>query len=64
MDEAFTFEEFLQRYKLGRTATFEEIAAGRLIVSRVGRRILISRQRADEWLKSHERIPDIAKAAA
>ena len=54
-DEAFTFDEFLGRYKIGRTKAFEEIKSGRLVVARAGKRILISRKRADDWLKLLER---------
>lgn len=50
----YTFDEFRAKYKAGRTKAFEAIKNGDLVVSRNGRRILISRQRADEWLRSLE----------
>ncbi len=53
-EQAYTLDQFLAAYRIGRTTAFEEIKSGRLVVSRVGRRLLISRQRADEWLASCE----------
>lgn len=50
--QAFTIDEFINSYKLGRTKVYEEIAAGRLSSYRLGRRRYISAQAAADW-QSH-----------
>lgn len=47
---AFTVEEFMASYGLGRTTTYEEINAGRLKALKLGRKTLIPRDSADAWL--------------
>ena len=49
---ALTVDEFGQAYGPGRTTIYEEIKAGRLKALKFGRRTLIPRESADEWLAS------------
>jgi hypothetical protein len=47
---AFTIAEFVQLSGLGRSHIYKEIAAGRLIVRKAGRRSLILRDEGLAWL--------------
>ncbi len=47
---AFTVKEFCKSYAIGRTTAYEEIKSGRLQSRKVGRRTLILRIDADNWL--------------
>ncbi len=47
-----TVQEFCNSYKIGRTKYQEEVNAGRLKVKRVGRRVLIPVEAAEEWLEA------------
>jgi excisionase family DNA binding protein len=47
---AFAIREFCQRYSVGRTRAYQEIAAGRLRAVKVGRRTLIAHDAAEAWL--------------
>ena len=58
---ALTVEEFIAAYGIGRTTTYEEIAAGRLMAVKLGRRTIIPREAADAWLAS---LPPIKSKAA
>ena len=58
---ALTVEEFIAAYGIGRTTTYEEIAAGRLAAVKLGRRTIIPREAADAWLAS---LPPIKTKAA
>ena len=49
---AFSISEFCQRYSVGRTVAYAEIAAGRLQALKLGRRTLISLDGAEEWLRA------------
>ena len=49
---AFTVEEFMAAFGLGRTTTYEEINAGRLTALKLGRKTLIPRDSAEAWLAS------------
>ena len=49
---AFPIDEFCRRYGIGRTNTYQEIAAGRLRAVKVGRRTLITQDAAEAWLSS------------
>jgi hypothetical protein len=51
---------FCTKYSVGRTKAFEEIAAGRLIATKLGRRTLIRPRHARAWLDS---LPTTATAA-
>jgi hypothetical protein len=46
--------EAFQRVGLGRTKFFEEVKSGRLVVARSGRVLLLTEERAQEYLRSCE----------
>ena len=50
--QAFTIPDFCRAYGIGRTRTYAEIAAGRLLARKVGRRTLILKRDAAAWLNS------------
>ena len=50
LPRAFSIREFCRQYGIGRTHTYEEIAAGRLRAVKVGRRTLIKSDAAEAWL--------------
>jgi excisionase family DNA binding protein len=52
MERILTINEFCQRYKLGRTKTYGEIAEGRLKSVRVGAKRLIRADDAEAWAAS------------
>ena len=59
--QAYTVREFCRAYGIGRSLTYIEIAAGRLLVRKAGRRTLILKADADAWLASlpvGTRLPD------
>jgi len=56
---AFSVTEFCRGYDMGRTKTYQEIAAGRLRAVKVGRRTLITRDDAEAWLAA---LPELKKA--
>lgn len=64
IDQAFTIEQFVATYKVGRTALYEEIKAGRLAIYKVGRRTYVSARAASEWQRKLEQQPAGEKAAA
>ncbi len=41
--------QFLRAYPIGRTKFYQEIAAGRIRVMKVGRRTLITKEAAAKW---------------
>lgn len=45
-----TLPEFCKRHSISRTAAYREIGEGRLRITKVGRRTLIARPDAEEWL--------------
>jgi excisionase family DNA binding protein len=47
---AYTINDFCRYYGIGRTKTYGEIAAGRLLARKVGKRTLILKSDADRWL--------------
>ncbi|MBO6754399.1 MAG: hypothetical protein JJ903_15130 [Spongiibacter sp.] len=47
--DAMSVHTFARRHGLGPVKTYEEIAAGRLITMKVGRRRLISQEAAAKW---------------
>jgi excisionase family DNA binding protein len=49
---AFAIKEFCRRYAIGRTTAYAEIAAGRLLAVKVGKRTLITYEAAEAWLAS------------
>lgn len=50
--KAQTVNQFLADVPIGRTKLYEEIAAGRLVAVKVGRRTLIRAEDAEAWLNS------------
>lgn len=54
---ALTIPEFCTLYGIGRTFTYEEIGAGRLRVRKAGKRTLIRKVDADDWLNSLPETP-------
>jgi hypothetical protein len=57
---AFSFPDFCQWAGIGRTRAYEEIKAGRLTVTKCGKRTLVRVDDAKAWLNS---LPKGAKAA-
>lgn len=49
---AFTVNEFLDWARISRTTFYKEVSAGRLRLRKVGKRSLVLRQTAEEWLNS------------
>ena len=49
LDGALTVEAFCEKYNVGRTSFYEEVAAGRLQARKRGARTLISRDEARRW---------------
>jgi hypothetical protein len=49
---AFSIAAFCERYGIGRTSAYEEIAAGRLQVVKAGKRTLVPADAAESWLRS------------
>ncbi len=47
---AYTIDESCDAARVGRTTLYEEIAAGRLIARKVGRRTIILRDDLKSWL--------------
>ena len=54
MKKAFTIDEFIDAYKVGRTITYEELASGRLKSYKLGRRRYISAEAAEDWQRRLE----------
>ena len=52
---ALTVPQFCEAFALGRTKTYELIRAGDLVMKKVGRRSLITRESAEAWFR---RLPD------
>jgi len=50
--ELFTVPQFIERYAISRTSLYEEAKRGRLRLLKRGRRTLIERQAAEDWLDS------------
>jgi excisionase family DNA binding protein len=49
---AMSVDDFCQRYRIGRTKTYEEINAGRLKARKAGKRTIIAEEDAEEWLSN------------
>jgi hypothetical protein len=60
VDGATTIEKFCAENGVGRTFVYGEIAAGRLIPKKAGRRTLIPRVEARRWLNA---LPNTCKKA-
>ncbi|TXM71677.1 hypothetical protein FV226_14290 [Methylobacterium sp. WL12] len=59
---AFSLKEFLHWSGIGRTKTLEEITGGRLRAVKVGRRLLIPVEAAQDWLAAQPRVGTIGTA--
>lgn len=53
-ENAYTIPEFIDKFKVGRTITYEEIASGRLTTYKVGRRRYVSAHAACDWQRRLE----------
>ncbi len=62
--KAFTIDEFIDAYKVGRTITYEELASGRLKSYKLGRRRYISAEAAEAWQRQLERESNPAEEVA
>jgi hypothetical protein len=47
---AFSIPELAKAASIGRTSIYSEVAAGRLITTKIGRRTVVTRQHALAWL--------------
>ena len=52
MKSAMAVTEFCLEFGISRTAAYREIQVGRLKIKKCGRRTLVSREDAEEWLRS------------
>ena len=52
--DAYRVEEFCGRNRIGKTKFYEEVYAGRLKIFKVGRRTLVSRAAAENWIRQLE----------
>lgn len=52
IDGALTVKEFCQTYKIGHTAVYSEIGAGRLTAKKRGTRTLIPKASARQWFEN------------
>lgn len=52
---AYTIDEAAEITRLSRSEIKRHIKSGELVVARVGRRVLVRRDRLDEWLIANER---------
>ena len=59
---ALTIEAFCERYSVGRTFTYEEIAKGRLKSVSLGRKRLIDVDDGEEWFASYRNSPEAIAA--
>jgi len=48
--ELLTVADFVARYRVSRTATYRLFSSGALPTKKVGRRTMIARADADQWL--------------
>ena len=58
---AYSVSEFCAAYAVGRSVTFELIAAGKLAAHKLGAKTIIFHDDAEEWLRS---LPQIATPRA
>ena len=49
---AYTLSEFCTAYGIGRTKAFSEIAEGKLQARKMGNRVIVTREDAQEWLNA------------
>jgi hypothetical protein len=54
---AFTVAQFCHRYQIGRTRFYEEVNSGRLPLRKLGRKTLVTKTDAENWLLSLPLVP-------
>ena len=59
-EQTYTINQFIAAFKVGRTATYQEIGSGRITTYKVGRRRYISARAAAEWLNRLEEATNLA----
>ena len=52
MKNALSIDEFCERFAIGRTYVYRELACGRLHAQKAGRRTIIPLDEAERWLRS------------
>lgn len=52
MKNALSINDFCERYDVGRTYTYQELASGRLRALKAGRRTIIPVSEAERWLEA------------
>jgi Helix-turn-helix domain len=55
-DGAYTLEEFCVKYRIGRTAAYQQINKGRLEARKFGKRTMIPREAARQWFSALPRL--------
>lgn len=58
-----TLKDFTREYSTSRTQSWREMAAGRLVAHKFGKRVLISRENADQWAASFPVFKSRARSA-
>lgn len=54
---AYSVNEFLAAYGIGRTKFYQEVDSGRLKIRKLGKRTLIAKSDAETWLSN---LPEVA----
>ncbi len=52
MKSALSIDEFCERFTVGRTLVYKELASGRLRANKAGRRTIIPLSEGERWLKA------------
>lgn len=50
--ELLTIKDFLHRYSIGRTTFYREVAAGRIVLRKMGNASRVARIDAERWAES------------
>jgi hypothetical protein len=59
--EVDTVDEFARRHRISRAQVYKEVAAGKLIASKLGKRTIITREHAAEWRRALPRMSSPGK---
>jgi hypothetical protein len=59
LQRAMSLSQFCERYGPGRTKAYEELKSGRLRARKVGKRIIIAEDDAEDWLRRLPVIEDV-----
>ena len=51
LQRAMSLSQFCERYGPGRTKAYEELKSGRLRARKIGKRIIIAEDDAEDWLR-------------